>query len=395
MRGLFAVALVLGCSEAPPVPEASSSSAEAPHVDEADLLASLGYLASEEVASETGVVLHDSSAAHPGLNLYVTQHGQEALLLDMEGEVVHRWVGSPAETEGGPTPFGPWWRTVHLLPDGALLAQTDYGSLARLDRDSNVEWVFGGRTHHDFAVDGRGHIFVLVGRAAATPHLEGHVLQDFLVELDPEGRELRRVSILEALVAGEQHEVLAALREVQATRPESRQDPIHTNTVELLDGRLADRIEAFRAGNVLLSLPLVAALVVIDLDARKIVWSLAGSFRHQHDPSVLPSGRLLLFDNKGLGERSRILEIDPVTGDETVVYGASDAQRFYSECCGRAYRLPNRNTLVIDAKVARAFEIAPDGRTVWEFRSPHTVDGKVAVLHDLLRIPVPGWLHAN
>ena len=56
-------------------------------------------------------------------------------------------------------------------------------------------------------------------------------------------------------------------------------DIFHTNTVEVLDGRLAGRLPAFREGNVLLTLREIDLVAVLDMDAARIVWALSSSWR--------------------------------------------------------------------------------------------------------------------
>jgi hypothetical protein len=391
----LALAVGLSCSgEEPASPPLSAEALEAEAVgfDGEELLEAPGYVASEPVHSSTGVVHHDRAGAHQGWNLYVSQHGQEARLMDMDGETLHVWKGSPRETEmprKRRMGLAPWWRTVHPFPNGEILAQTDSGSLARLDRDSKILWVFQDRTHHDFDVRDDGHVFVLARSLGKFPILGGWIVNDFIVELDPGGTELRRLSIAQSLIDSGAKQILDELVEFRrGAKGAARRDPLHTNSVEILDGSLAGQLPAFARGNLLISLPMIGRVAVVDFDAGRVVWSLRGSFRSQHDPTMLANGHMLIFDNKGLGgERSRILEIDPVTGEEVWFYGAEESETFYSECCGRVYRLANGNTLVVDSKSARAFEVDPSGTLVWEFRSPHESMGKAAILNDMLRLP--------
>jgi hypothetical protein len=151
---------------------------------------------------------------------------------------------------------------------------------------------------------------------------------------------------------------------------------------------------------VLVSIHGLHALAVLDLGAGEIVWGLRGSWRYQHQPTLLDSGRILLFDNLGVQGRSRVLEVDPVTGAERVVYAAGD---FFSFCCGTSQRLPNGNTLVTESDRGRAFEIDPSGALVWDYRTPHTVvdektgEEKIATLFEVERLPADfslDWLAA-
>ena len=166
-------------------------------VEKLALLESLGYLASKPAHADTGVIRYEPERVDPGWNLYVSQHAQHAWVIDIEGEVVHEWGVEPGDTDppgSGLFSIPLWWRTVRPFPNGDILAQTDFGSLAKLDRDSNVLWVFPEDTHHDFDVREDGHIFVLIHRLSEVAGLVGVVLEDFIVEVDEDGKEVRELS---------------------------------------------------------------------------------------------------------------------------------------------------------------------------------------------------------
>jgi outer membrane protein assembly factor BamB len=389
-----AIPLLLGlaCSEEQAAPPAGApvEAEKTVATEDERLLEALGYIASEPRHERSGVVRHDSTSAYPGLNLHVSQHAQAAFLEDMEGRRLHTWTVAPGATDAprnarrGPLA----WRTVRLLADGGLIAQTDFGSLARLDRDSQVVWVRRTSTHHDFDVSEDGRIFALDRRRSNVPGFAGRIVEDLVVALDLDGKELDSVSMLEALVEGGQTEIVRELQHYQRNAKRGLAvDPLHTNALEWIGGAHAAKHPAFARGHLLLSLPMIGRIVVLDFDAGRVVWSLQGTFRYQHDPTLLENGHVLLFDNKGLeGERSRVLEIDPATGREVWSHGEEGGEPFYSECCGRVQRLPNGNTLVVDSKTGRAFEVDPHHAVVWEFRTPHTVGDRVAILFDLVRL---------
>jgi hypothetical protein len=362
-------------------------------------LRALGYLqGSEPAPRERGVTLQ-RPGAHPGWNLAVSAHAPQAVLFDMEGRVLHRWsrdfheVWPARETPPG-TRFHRYWRRAELLPEGHLLAIFDGLGLVRLDRDSRVVWAWDGAAHHDLSLTEGGLVYVL-SRKQRVLRGEGEkrlIAEDFVSVLDLDGRLRREVSLYEALARSRFAAWLADAR--------PRGDIFHTNTIEVLDGSLAGRAPAFRAGNVLVSIHGLHALAVLDLDAQELVWGLRGSWRYQHQPTLLRSGRILLFDNLGMPGRSRVLEVDPLTGDERAIYESPD---FFSFCCGSSQRLPNGNTLVTESDRGRAFEIAASGEIVWEYRNPHVVADektgteKIATLFELLRLPADlpvGWAEA-
>ena len=64
--------------------------AEVPEDTDLARVLSLPYVAGKTPApGHAGVLQHEPSLAFPGLNLYVSGHGPEARLVDMEGRLIH------------------------------------------------------------------------------------------------------------------------------------------------------------------------------------------------------------------------------------------------------------------------------------------------------------------
>jgi len=149
---------------------------------------------------------------------------------------------------------------------------------------------------------------------------------------------------------------------------------------------------------VLASSRLLNAIMVVDLGKEQAVWARTGSWHGQHDPHLLGNGRILFFDNGEPKRRSRILELDPTTGEEIIIYEGDANRRFYTRYCGTTYRLPNGNTLITESDSGRVFEIDPAGEIVWEFYNPEragTDKAFIAATPDLQRIPASfvRWLN--
>jgi outer membrane protein assembly factor BamB len=210
------------------------------------------------------------------------------------------------------------------------------------------------------------------------------VLEDFATLLDPQGRVLRRISILESFERSRWASLLSRI-------PQGGGDIFHTNTVEVLDGRFAARNPAFRKGNLLISVLKLDTLAVLDPDRAEIVWALTGSWRRQHQPTFLADGRMLLFDNTGPGhDRSRVIELDPLSGEILWQFGGTPEVDFFSKTLGSCERLANGNTLITESENGRAFEVTRDGRIVWELNNPYRAGEKgelVAVLFEVQRLP--------
>lgn len=349
------------------------------------------YLQGYKQAQDRPIVSeHDPEAAYQGLNLYTSGHAAEAVLMDMSGQVLHRWryplrrlwKGLRKDPEAAKVDY---WRRVYLYPNGDLLGIYEGNGLVKLNARSRVLWSHRGDIHHDLQVMEDGTIYVLDREGKIIPRInpkEG-VLEDFVTVLDPAGKVIRRLSILECFERSRYAFLLAAMKR--------KGDIFHTNTLEVLDGRFADRHPAFRKGNLLVSLWGIHVLAVLDPEKRTVVWARTGGWRRQHQPTFLDDGRMLLFDNLGAArDRSRVIELDPLTGETLWTYGGTPAVDFFSKTLGSAQRLPNGNTLITESENGRALEVTRDGRTVWEFHNPHRAGERkelVAVLFEMVRLP--------
>ena len=355
-------------------------------------LEELGYAAGYELAAgESGVTFHAPGRAMPGPSLVVSGHAAEATLIDLEGRVVHRWARSFEDTwpgrRGNPVRRGAW-RRAHVLADGGLLAIFTSLGVVRLDRDSNLLWAWDGPAHHDLDVAEDGTVFVLTRRASIVPdlHPSEPVLEDFVTRLSPEGRELGATSVHRLLQAAGRDDLLEGL--------EPSGDVFHSNAVQWIDGRAAERspalARAFPRGGVLLSVRQLDLLVALDLRAGAVTWARRGPWHRQHEPVLLEGGTMLVFDNLSVPGRSAVIEFDPLTGRELWSYRADKEGVFFTSGAGTCQRLANGNTLVTESNEGRAFELSPAGEIVWEWRSPHRAGDAgelVAILFDLHRLP--------
>jgi hypothetical protein len=261
---------------------------------------------------ETGVTV-STSEAYPGYTLYTSGHGTEAMLVSLDGKLVHSWQlpfsaiydseRSPVKNPQ-PDPFL-FWDKATLLPNGDLLAtfaatgDTPWGyGLVKLDKDSNVIWSYLGQTHHDIDVGADGSIYTLTHEMRRKTY-EGHPqltvprLDDFVVVLSPEGEEVKKVSVLDALANSKYQWLLNRVTWY------NKHDFIHTNNVDLIDAEAAAVLPFASEGQVLVSFRDIDTIAVLDLESEDIVWAQRGSWIAQHDPDILPNGNILLYDNLG------------------------------------------------------------------------------------------------
>ena len=363
-------------------------------------LRAIGYVGGSIEDERQGVVRYDREQTTPGLNIYSSGHAPEAILMDMEGTVLHRWsasfeqafpdLGQRRKRNRGLVAPRDWWRRIHLLDDGGLLAIFEGEGIIRLDRHSKVIWARANNAHHDLEVLPNGDIYVLTREAKMVegPGGEFRILEDFLTLLDASGAEKWSISILESIVASHP-EFLDQGKRKQG-------DVTHTNTLHLLGGRSKTR--GFAPGHVLTSMNALGLMAVLDPNTKRLTWVRKTPPDGQHDPRLLDNGNLLFFDNRENEQASAVLEIDLATHQVLWQYRGSAEDPFYSRTCGAAERLEGGNTLITESDGGRAFEVDPAGKIVWEFFNPRRAGANgeyIAVIAEMVRLPrsrVSAWL---
>ena len=348
---------------------------------------SLPYVSGTRAApSQTGVTLYDSEKASDGLNLYVSGHGPEVLLIDMQGKLTHRWFYPFESAFPGkqPTIDTAYIRRAHLYPNGDLLAIFQGGGMIKLDRDSNLLWASDLPFYNHLSINEDGQILSIAKTATMVPELRADtaVLEDSIVMLSPTGDLLSRVSLLECFA-------VSAFADLIHPLPDHA-DIFHTNTVLPIDGTVAASSDLFRRGQLVVSLREIDTLALVDPVAATVEAAWRGPWRAQHQPVPLPTGTLLLFDNKGAGRGSRVVEFDPASEELTWIFPGEGDEPISSPEAGSCQRLANGNTLITESEMGRALEITPESRVVWEFVSPHRAGERlelVATLFEVIRFP--------
>ena len=167
----------------------------------------------------------------------------------------------------------------------------------------------------------------------------------------------------------------------------------HNNTVGVIKENSAGDVDPrFRAGNILFSYCNLNTIGIIDQETKEIVWAWGrGELDGQHNPTMLPNGHILVFDNGTERGWSRVIEVDPLT--EKIVWeykgDTSDDTHFFSTYISGAQLLPGSNIFICEGihqsrgvkklyrqirqflageKVgtSRLFEVTRNKRTVWE-----------------------------
>ena len=320
-----------------------------------------------------GLTCLDEEKACPGYVVFSPSRSNKTLLIDLHGNIVHRW-----KLEYLPGLYG------YLLPNGNLFynGKTQHtkpekymswgqafkgGILQEITPESEVIWEHKDPYHHH---DGRrtstgGAIYLnleLVPKEIAS-RVKGGVpgsdkdgmWSDHIKEVDREGEIVWEWHAYEHL----DPETDTLLHNM------SREEWTHGNSVAPVGN-----------DKVLVSFRSLSMVAIIDKKTDEIVWKLGYDvLAQQHDPSMLDNGNVLVFDNGtcrkiGGWSHSRVVEVNPA-GEVVWEYKDSPVHHFYSCHISGARRLSNGNTLIVEGGSGRMFQVTPSCEVVWEYINPY------------------------
>jgi hypothetical protein len=336
-----------------------------------------------------------------GFTLCMYGTNSQAMLVNMRGEAVHRWHvpfsrlwSDPPHLRGRIDDDVVYFNDGHVYPNGDLVVVIEgpldarnptngYG-LAKLDKDSRVLWKYAGNCHHDLDVAEDGTIYTLTNEMVdkvprGLADIPTPCMVDFVEVISAEGNRLKKLPLVEALYDSAYASLFCMIEKprryggnpppVPLLSPfqddARRRDVLHANAIKVLPRALAAKFPQFKAGQLLVSLRHLDALVVLDPDSGKVVWAARGPWHAQHDPSFLDNGHLLIFDNLGSPAGSRVLEYDPKTQALPWSYPGEEGTPFLSRIRGMSQRLPNGNTLIVNSDGGEVFEATPAREVVW------------------------------
>jgi len=323
-----------------------------------------------------GLRKYDRSRASPGYTLFSTAFGYTEFLIDIRGMVVHTWPVVHSQLG-------------EVLPDGNLLVD-DYGEgIQEMTPDGGVIWEWRGPYHHDFERLPGGNTLMLISRDE--PVVEGyyreglapdHMRTDVVIEVDGSGDVVWEFPFSEHI---DELRSLGGLpwpvryRYMDGDGKETENAPsdwAHTNTIEVLpDTPLGRRDSRFRAGNLLFSFRALDMIGVINRKAEEICWAWGlGVLDGQHQPTMVGGGNILIFDNGTYRGYSRVVEVEPPSGE--VVWEYEAGEDFFSPYRSGVQRLQNGNTLICESDAGRIFEVTPGKEIVWDYWSPFLGQGR-------------------
>jgi hypothetical protein len=335
---------------------------------------------------EKGTVVYEPAQAYEGLTI-LSGNDTSAQLIDMEGNVVHKWQKNFFDVWPRPEHVKLLvdkddqglivWDKVHLFPNGDLLAIyvgdcsfTPYGGgIIKVNLQSELLWKADINAHHDLSVDEDGRIFVLTHKynyESDRPRID-----DYITILSPEGKVINEISIYKALKESPYYRLI----------PESPfDDYLHTNSIELLTPDKAAGFSFLNAGDIMLSHLNLVNITVIDGKTFKVKWALTGVADNIHDADFLDNGRIAFFVNTAYHRGSMIVEWDcslrqPYWWFTPIDYRLGISEHmltddiFLSHFAGMQQKLPNGNYLIVETTGGSIFEVTPEKRIVWKYVS--------------------------
>jgi len=342
----------------------------------------------EKEVDVAGVTKYYPELACNGVNLFFTDKHAGAYLFDMTGKILHGFIDKREEKLQ-------WKLMEPYLNDDFLVLLENYG-MFRMDWDSNIKWVRVVPFHHDIAVGDNGDIYSIANLKILLPAYcpNEPIYDNVLMIMTGQGEVKKGISFAD-MVARNKELFYAATHplEREYCYDEDAWDVFHANTVEVIDRDVYDGDKKlFGKGDVLFCIRHLNIIGVINIEKKEIIWYWGlGELEYPHHPSLLDNGNILLFDNGSRRKYSRVIEMDPRSGEIVWEYKGVPPESFFSADRGSAQRLPNGNTLIADSAEGRIIEVTKNGDVVWEFYNPliDKEENKRAMIYRMVRFTDP------
>ena len=359
-----------------------------------------------------GVTRYDPDQAYNGLTLLqgMFAEGVELRLVDMVGNVIHRWPADffdvwpepdhvVPEQEVPKSRFDYHTHGMWAYPDGSVVFNFGELGTVKMDKCGEIEWTLERMNHHSITPAADGSLWIPtkadvrdVPQSLWLPEITRSELlnsrgwyEDRLLNVNAHGQIVEEVSLLPALFEGGFDTHLFDAAEVR------KLDPTHVNDVEVVTRELDSKIPGVEAGDLLVSVRQMHMLLIIDREDGVIKWHKVGPWIRQHDPDITPEGNILVFSNRTNGtagqfQESSVMLYDPARDMVSIVYPRDENDSFYSYIMGALQLLTNGNILIAESMNGRVFEINAQGQIVWEYVMPYD-DDHAAVIEQAVRFP--------
>jgi hypothetical protein len=347
--------------------------------------------------SERYLSIYDRTRTEPGLTLVPTCGSAEVLLLNMKGQVVHKWDVDAARARLQPNGnivvvHGSTWGETKKRWKQLMSKVIEY------DWDGNEVWRYdaGAEVHHDLQRLPNGNTSFLIQvkvpqnlqqKATDPVRRTGVLITDAVVEVNRQGQEVWRWNLYDHFSVNFCGPRNCVVRDEVKKKDKFRRDWTHTNALTVVpENKWFDAGDTrFRPGNILINPRRFWMPIIIDKETGKVVWrydehqqegvGYGGGVGAPHETRMIAkglpgAGNILLFDN-GVGAHngiSYVIELDPVT--KKVVWAYDKGEKFFNKTRGSVQRLKNGNTLISWDRTGRVLEVTPQGETVWQFNTP-------------------------
>jgi len=352
------------------------------------------------------IPMYDKNAANNGLSLVTSIIENNSLsmkIIDMEGIVVHKWNVDwfdiwpdvehlPKESIPKDKP-GTHIHGAVLLDNGNLVFNYEHLGMVMLDVCGNIVWRLPYRTHHSIYLDEYNNLWVSGQKNheipdPAFPNYEPPFIEPFVLKVSLKGEILNEISIMDLLKDNDLQSLLY-MSSRNNYSPKITGDALHLNDVETFPSYMEEGV--FKAGDIMVSLRNINAIIVFNEKTRKIKYVSIGGFIRQHDPDFIDGNTISIFDNNNIapyksGQQSRILIKSYLNNQSIVYYSGSKQKSFYSLIMGKHQWLQNGNLLITEGSEGRAFEIDKNGNIVWEYINIID-DGYVGIVEEVQRLP--------
>ena len=331
-----------------------------------------------------------------------TEHLHAAILIDEKGHVVHRWVPDEnafiaeirdynKKMAGRGNEFKytpPQVRFPHglaIFPDGSLIFNDgDPGNgMQKIDFCSNALWVKLGKFNH------------VISEQKSDSSVWTIEKEHMFHKIDAtSGKTLQTITVDEIMELNPHIDVLSIMRDKVAGK--WLEEGLHSNDVEPLPVTYQNAFPKFNAGDLLLSMRSLNALMIIDPHSKKIKWWRVGAFSRQHDPDWQQNGTITVYDNQmrdkyGVGESSDTVKFSRITSidvDNYEVKSLYEGQNdnFYSNIRGKHQILPNGDILITSPMQGRILIVNSKGETVFEILNKYD-DNESLLISEAIWLP--------
>lgn len=322
----------------------------------------------------------------------------EIRLIRRNGEIIARWPAvyselfAKNEIPSWLYPSTDWHVDLHgaaMLPDGSVVFNFEYFGMVKLDRCGKVVWKVAKPTHHSVEIAEEGGFWVpgrIVQESGASeyPPFNPPYIVDTIMKISSDGEIVSEHSIPKILYDNDLGALLSSTGQTIRRTSSWDNEIVHVNKIAELPSELAKDFPLFSAGDLAISIRGLNLVLVIDPQHHQVKWWRVGPWLRQHDPEFKFGGKIVLFNNNIFATDfdpmidrvwsasprvSNIIEIDPVTDQYKIIYGAEPDHKLLSIIRGKIDLIQQGKggVLITEFEGGRVLEVDSQGEIVWQY----------------------------